>query len=170
MRDNGFALAYTWSGSICEDFSPTHWVLVMVSGWLCACEELTSDAAIVSTSGEDHKRRTLDKKRNWTATSGNTPYNICALTVGNHTLYHQDKHQPAQLELTQLIPWNPTSDVHRWSTLITWRWSHRNNANTITNVIAVKQTLTTVQNKHCYKMKFKVSVKYRYSGILFTKH
>ena len=39
-------------------------------------------------------------------------YNICAMTVGNHTL-HQDKHQPAQLELTLPNSWNQTSDVHR---------------------------------------------------------
>ena len=45
-------------------------------------------------------------------------YNICALTVGNHMLYHQDKHQPAQSELALSI-WNQTSDVHRGSTLIT---------------------------------------------------
>ena len=48
------------------------------------------------------------------------------------------------------IPLNQTTDVHRWSTLITWvikwcrryitwPWRHGNYANTITSVIAAKQ-------------------------------
>ena len=46
------------------------------------------------------------------------------------------------------IPWNHTSDVHRGSTLttwrcryITWRWRHINHANTITSVFVAKQTV-----------------------------
>ena len=49
------------------------------------------------------------------------------------------------------ITWNQTTVVHRGSTLImrvimwcwgyiTWRWRHRNHVNTITSVIAAKQT------------------------------
>ena len=49
------------------------------------------------------------------------------------------------------IPWNQSTDVHRGSTLITrvitwrwrnitWHWRHRNYVNTITSVIAAKQT------------------------------
>ena len=44
-------------------------------------------------------------------------------------------------ELPLAIPWNQTSDVHRGSTLITWRRRHRNRANTITSVIAAKKRL-----------------------------
>ena len=54
-------------------------------------------------------------------------------------------------ELPRPIPWNQTPDVHRWSTLLRWRWRHRNHANKITRVIAAKQTVTTCHNKHCYK-------------------
>ena len=45
------------------------------------------------------------------------------------------------------IPWNQTTDVHRGTTLITWRlrhitwrWRHRNHVITITSVIATIQT------------------------------
>ena len=31
------------------------------------------------------------------------------------------------------------------------RWRHKNHVNTITSVIAAKQTVTTFHNKHCYK-------------------
>ena len=53
-----------------------------------------------------------------------------------------------QSELPLPIPWNRTSDVHRGSTLImwrwryiTWRWHHRNHANTIISIIEAKQTV-----------------------------
>ena len=50
------------------------------------------------------------------------------------------------------IPWNQTTEIHRGSALITrvitwhwryitWRWRHRNHVNTITSVIAAKQTV-----------------------------
>ena len=52
-----------------------------------------------------------------------------------------------QSELTRPISCNQASDVHRGSTLITWRWRHRNHDNTIASVIAVKQTVTTFHNK-----------------------
>ena len=57
-------------------------------------------------------------------------------------------------------PW-----IHRGSTLITWRWlyitwrwCHRNHANTITSVIAAKQTV--INEVYVF------SIKYRYSYIL----
>ena len=53
-------------------------------------------------------------------------------------LSHRCKYQS---ELPRPIPWNQTSDVHRGSNLITWHWRHRNHANTITSVIAEKQTV-----------------------------
>ena len=59
---------------------------------------------------------------------------------------HITKHHNKQSELPQPIPWNQTSDVHRGSTLITWRWRHRNHANTIASLIAEKQMVTTVHN------------------------
>ena len=53
------------------------------------------------------------------------------------------------------LPWNQTSDVHRGSTLImwrwrhiTWRWRHRNHAYTIPLSIAAKQTVTTSWTFH----------------------
>ena len=53
-----------------------------------------------------------------------------------------------QSELSRTIPWNQTSDVHRRSTLITWRWRyitwrlcHRNHANTIPSAIEAKLTV-----------------------------
>ena len=57
-----------------------------------------------------------------------------------------------QSELPWPIPQSLTMDVHRGSTLITrviawcwryitWRWGHRNHADTITSLIAAKQTV-----------------------------
>ena len=51
-----------------------------------------------------------------------------------------------QSELPRWIPWNQTSDVHRWSSLITWRWRyitwrwhHRNHTNTKISVIVANK-------------------------------
>ena len=56
-------------------------------------------------------------------------------------------------ELPRPIAWNQTSDVHRGSTSITWRWryitwclSHRNHAHTITSVTAAKAELFCFRN------------------------
>ena len=78
-------------------------------------------------------------------------------------------HHYFQSELSRPIPWNQTADVHRRSTFImwhlgyiTWCWHHRNHANTITSVIAAKQTVINKVNVF--------SIKYHYSDILLKKH
>ena len=69
------------------------------------------------------------------------------------------------------IPWNQTTNVHRGSSLITlviswrwhnitWRWRHRNHANTITR-------LSVIQAKQAAKNEvYAFSIKYGYSDIL----
>ena len=70
------------------------------------------------------------------------------------------------------FPWIQTTDVHQESTLITrlitwrwrsitWHWRHRNHVNTITSVIAAKQTVI---------IKVFFSIKYRYSDYILLKN
>ena len=68
------------------------------------------------------------------------------------------------------IPWNQTSDVHRVSTLITWRWCyitwcwrHRNHAITIKSSIAATQTVKT-----CVGFRIRIS-KAAYGHLWFSK-
>ena len=47
-------------------------------------------------------------------------------------LFHSEQPRPIQ--------WNQTSDVHRGSTLMMWRWRHRSYANTLTNTCDCSET------------------------------
>ena len=74
-------------------------------------------------------------------------------------------------KLPRPVPWNKISDVHRGSTLITWRWRyitwrwrHSNHANTITRVIAAKQTV--INEVYVFSMKYR----YSDSDILLKKN
>ena len=69
-----------------------------------------------------------------------------------------------QSEMPRPILWNQTADVHRRSTLITWRcryitwrWRHRNHDNTTTSVISEKQTI--INEVYVF------SIEYRYREI-----
>ena len=61
--------------------------------------------------------------------------------------FEEETQSNNQSKLPRPIPWNQTSDVHRGFTLITWcwryitwHWRQRSHTNTITSVIAAKQT------------------------------